>query len=301
MLPNDIVLTNGQLNEKRLFAREILYKGNNGRFVERFYLSSEESYIFKPLTNNAQIGKEVWVHEQILPHFPAVFPKIISNHVSDDPDLSWMILEDLGPLSHEYNKESLLAVVRSAAMWHSLPVEVFVDVPLIGMKPRIEEMAAEVLTNKEAFSKSLRPVLALLDRFIFSKKQVICHGDLHQGNFALAGGRIVVLDWEHTHLNLPYWDLYHAIDMPHPDFSKKMTHNLREAALDAYLAIGTVDRAAFKAEYYMFAAVFSMWMLLLIERDLRADAVKWSKDQLERQCAETMAGLEQLCECIIKS
>ncbi|GHH98033.1 phosphotransferase [Neobacillus kokaensis] len=302
-LPKEIVLEDGRLNEGLVCRREILYRGNNGRCVERFYLSSGESYIFKPLTNNAQFGKEVWVHEQILPHFPAVFPKIISYQIDRKPEQSWMILEDLGPLSHTFSKESLLAVVRSAAVWHSLPLEAFAGVPLTGMKPRIGEMVAEIQLGKIPFSERVEAIFPVLYQFPFSTKQVVCHGDLHQGNYALVDGRLAVLDWEHAHLNLPYWDLYHAIDMSHPDFSKKMTCELREEALNGYLdgVQRAVDRGQFKKEYYRFAAVFSMWMLILIERDLRVDAGKWPQEQLERQREETADVLEQLCECILKS
>ncbi|AZU64695.1 phosphotransferase [Neobacillus mesonae] len=304
-LPEGIVLGDGRLNDEMVCSREILYRGNNGRCVERFYLPSGESYIFKPLTNNAQFGKEVWAHEQVLPLVGAGFPKIISYRVSGEVDLCWLIFEDLGPLSHEFNKESLLAVVRSAVVWHSLPVASFADVPLSGMKLGVEEMRAEVLAGREKFSGVglLGPVWSRLESFIFSKKQVISHGDLHQGNYALVDGRLFVLDWEHAHLNLPYWDLYHVIDMAHPVFLKKMTRRLREEALDCYLdGVGAaVERAAFKKEYYLFAVVFSLWMLLLIEQDLQADEGKWSNEQLERQHDETIAGLEQLCECILKS
>ncbi|MCM3567095.1 aminoglycoside phosphotransferase family protein [Neobacillus mesonae] len=305
MLPDNIVLENGRLNEQLIAGKDILYKGNNGRLVERIYLFDGKSYIFKPLTNNAQLGKEIWVYEQLLPYFPAVFPKMISYRISENPDLSWMILEDLGPLSHAFSKDSTLAVVRLAAEWHSLPLERFVGVPLIGMKPRIEEMAAEVLANKDELVRYpfLQPVLAVLDQFQFSHVQVISHGDLHQGNFALTARGLVVLDWEHAHINLPYWDLYHALDLAHPDFPREITPSLREEALDAYLAQAerAEDRGLFKKKYYQFAAVFSMWMLLLIERDLKADEVKWTKVKLKRQQVEVLQGLEQLCDGILKS
>src|SRR4051812_7310168 len=95
-LPKNIVQANGTLNKRLIVKREILHKGMNGRFVERFYLTPTLSYIFKPLTNNRQLGKEVWVHEHILPLFPAIFPKIISYSISENTELNWMILEDLG-------------------------------------------------------------------------------------------------------------------------------------------------------------------------------------------------------------
>ena len=148
-LPNTIVQANGMLNEQLILKKEILYKGMNGRFVERFYLSPSQSYIFKPLTNDGQLGKEVWVHEHILLLFPGIYPKIISYSISERTELNWMILEDLGPLSHYFNEESVMAVIKWVAWWHSLPVEKLGDVPLTGLKPKIEEMVLEVWQKKD--------------------------------------------------------------------------------------------------------------------------------------------------------
>lgn len=50
------VNADGTLNDTLVRNREILYIGTNGRHVERFYVSTSESYIFKPLTNDDQEG-----------------------------------------------------------------------------------------------------------------------------------------------------------------------------------------------------------------------------------------------------
>lgn len=55
----NIVTVNGTLNDRYILRRENLYQGSNGRFVERFFIDETKSYIFKPLTNNTQLGKEV--------------------------------------------------------------------------------------------------------------------------------------------------------------------------------------------------------------------------------------------------
>ncbi len=298
-LPKDLVLENGTLNEKAILKKELLYQGMNGRYVERFYLSPEKSYIFKPLTNNEQLGREAWVHEQILPMFPAIFPKIIAYSESRNPDESWMILEDLGPLAHEFNLDNVLGVVKQAAWWHSLPLERLENLPPAGLKPRIEEITEEIFQRKEevlALLPYVKTILPLLERKEFSGKLVLSHGDLHIGNFAVVDGKIVVLDWEHTHLNLPYWDLYHVLDLSHPLFPKKVSSGLREQVLRYYLEQVDVVPEVFLEEYYLFSAVFSIWMILLIHKDLKADDRKWPRAQLERQLDETVSSLHQCAE-----
>ncbi|MFJ7725918.1 phosphotransferase family protein [Neobacillus sp. NPDC097160] len=304
-LPANMVHPDGTLNEELILKKEPLYQGMNGRFVERFYLPTKESYIFKPLTNNGQLGKEVWVHEQVLPLFPAIFPKILSYSINDEPVRNWMILEDLGQLSHDFNEDSALGAAKWAAWWHSLPIEKLGDVPRVGLKPQFKEIVTDICRRKDEFLRLLPSlgmernlvdmIYALLDRFVFSEKLVLTHGDLHSGNFAMAKGQLMILDWEHTHLNVPYWDLYHLIDMSHPLFPKKMTVSFRERILSSYLdqIEFEVDRDAFMKEYYLFAAVFSIWMILLIQKDLQGNGGKWSAVQLQAQLQETVASLRQ--------
>ncbi|QIZ05874.1 phosphotransferase [Priestia megaterium] len=311
VMPNNIVRANGKLNEEIILKKEILYKGMNGRFVERFYLTPSTSYIFKPLTNDGQLGKEVWVHEHILPIFPAIFPKIISYSISERTELNWMILEDLGPLSHEFHEESVLGVIKWVAWWHSLPIEELGSVPLTGLKPKIEQIVAEVCLKKDEFYRLL-PSLKIEEELIdaifsqinhlkFLEKKVLTHGDLHTGNFAIVGDELKILDWEHTHLNSPYWDLYHLIDMSHPLFPKKITSPLRDRILESYLNLVKfeIDRDCFFKEYYLFASVFSMWMILLIQKDLVENGGKWSVVQLNTQLEETVSSLQQCATALL--
>lgn len=310
-LPNTIVQANGMLNEQLILKKEILYKGMNGRFVERFYLSPSQSYIFKPLTNDGQLGKEVWVHEQILPRFPAIFPKIISYSISEQTELNWMILEDLGKLTHDFNEACVLAVIKWVAWWHSLPVEKLGDVPLTGLKPKIEEIVLEVCQKKEDIYRLMsslkivkEPIDAIFERLNhlnFLEKRVLTHGDLHAGNFAIVGNELKILDWEHTHINSPHWDLFHLIDMSHPLFPKMITRTLRGRLLESYLGQVKyeVDREAFLYEYYLFASVFSIWMILLIQKDLADNGGKWSVEQLNRQLEETVSSLRQCGEALL--
>jgi hypothetical protein len=303
MLPDGLVLADGSLNEQFILKRETLYQGMNGKFVERFYLSESESYIFKPLTNNDQLGKEAWINDHVLTLFPPFFPKIISYSKHDNPECSWMILEDLGPLSHEFTEAAVLGVIKWMAWWHSLPLQSFPSVPTAGLKPKLEQLISDIYRDKEKLFELLagmaldeglvERVYETLDSFIFSKSHVLSHGDLHVGNYAVVDGRIVILDWEHAHLNTPFWDLYHLLDMSHPIFPKNITSEFRAHALRSYLEQVNLelDAGAFFREYHLFSCVFSIWMILLISKDLAADSGKWSKAQLERQLSETVSSL----------
>lgn len=302
-LPKDLVLADGTLNDRLIFQREILYTGLNGRNVERIYLSPGESYIFKPLTNNEQVGREVSVYENILPLFPAIYPKLLSFSKNKNPEQSWMIFEDVGPLSHVFTEESVFGIVKWIAWWHALDVREIGSLATEGLKPSIEEIAADVQEKKDDLEpflklKGVQHLFDLLDSFIFSKSLVLSHGDLHIGNYAVSGDRVVVLDWEYAHLNTPFWDLYHAIDLSHPLYPKMVSTELREQALAIYLAEAgrEGDRTAFLFEYHLFAAVFSMWMMLLIQEDLRDSGGKWPVEQLERQLGETVSSLVQCAE-----
>lgn len=314
MLPKNIVGRNGSLNDKEILKREIIYEGMNGKNVERFYLSPTESYVFKPLTNNDQLGKELWVNEHLLPLFPKIYPKMVAYSANQNPDLYWMIFEDLGPLIHVFNEEVVLGVTKLIAWLHAFPIEGLVNVPLTGLKPRIEEIALVVSLKKQEFldllpllhveEKKIYPIYPLLEQMEFSKKVVLSHGDLHLGNFAVAKNKTIILDWEHTHLNTPFWDLFHVIDMSHPLFPKKVTSPFRNRILNYYLdqlkSNGTkVNGQAFLKEYYLFSSVFSIWMIFLIMKDLKENNRIWSKNQLQIQFKETVLSLIQCADSLM--
>lgn len=308
----NIVTGNGTLNDRYILRRENLYQGSNGRFVERFFIDETKSYIFKPLTNNTQLGKEVWIFENILAELPLKYPKILSSSVQNKLSNNWIILEDLGNITHTFDSAIALELTALMAKWHSLPAERFSNTELIGPKPAIEEMANHILQNKEKvftifrlhnISERLESILfSACTSKSFSAAKVLCHGDLHQGNFGYASGKTVVLDWEHCHLNIPNWDLFHLIDMSHPDFPKPDDHTLRNKILDCYCEetqISVPDRVKFKQEYYLFSAVFSVWMMLLIQSDLDNQSAKWTTEQLSRQLKETIRNLVECAEEII--
>ncbi|MBI0578214.1 phosphotransferase [Neobacillus cucumis] len=296
-----LVLSNGTLNSGKIYKSEKLYQGMNGKFVERFYLSPTESFIFKPLTNNEQLGKEVWVYKYVLPSFPEIYPKLLAHSVAPELDENWMIFEDLGSLRHDFREETVLEVVRLMGGWHSLSVEGMVGLPVTGLKPKMEDIVLE-LTEKKVLVQGLGmgEIFPLLDRVNFSKRLVLSHGDLHIGNIARAGEKVVVLDWEHTHLNVPYWDLYHLLDLAHPIFPKQVPHPFRELALKTYCEHAGIADDAFIREYYLFSAAFSIWMLLLIRSDLDSGQKKWPREQLEEQFEETLATLRDCIGALLK-
>ncbi|WP_286894035.1 phosphotransferase [Thermobacillus sp.] len=130
---------------------------------------------------------------------------------------------------------------------------------------------------------------------------VVSHGDFHRGNIAVSGGEIVILDWEHAHRNSPFWDLYNLFDLTHPVFCRQTSDALRQSALNAYIAsrrsLGWEEPPGFIRSYYEYAAVHSVWMLLLIQDDLKQDV--WEPSDLLKAQAETLASL--LSPCIYSS
>ncbi|MFC4811486.1 aminoglycoside phosphotransferase family protein [Paenibacillus sp. GCM10023250] len=350
---SDFKKPDGTLNEALVAGRETLYTGMNGQRVERLFLSTGERVIYKPLTNDSQLGREAWVYARVLPMLPPIYPKLLAfsgiampnaEHAGLDiaagaadsagyggagEDGGWCLFEDLGTLSHAFDADAAEALVPYIAQWHALPVDDLRDAPLLGPKPLIEALLADVLDREDALRAALSAALpegeALLERVLAPlrsggalhasppgwSRRVLSHGDLHLGNYALAEGGLKVLDWEHAHLNSPYWDLYHLIDLSHPVFPKTMDADVRGRLLDVYASEAArwgmpADGAAFKREYARFAAVFSLWMLLLIEKDLaalRRDAglpAKWSPEQLRRQRTETLASIAQ-CAALLES
>ncbi|MFM9276867.1 phosphotransferase family protein [Paenibacillus jiagnxiensis] len=304
------VLPDGTLDGQRIWKRETLYTGMNGRHVERFYVSPAESYIFKPLTNDGQEGKERWVYEHLLPSFPPIYPKLLEKSSTLDPDTSWMIFEDLGAMSHVYDDELALSVIPHMVWWHGQPTEALRQVSLQGPKPPIQDIAADIRARQaeaEAVLLSLgvpqltvRSLFDLLEHQRFTEADVLCHGDLHLGNYTRVNGRLIVLDWEHVHLNSRLWDLYHLIDMSHPLFPKRMSSQSRNRLLEAYIDQALQSGAVlhphdFKREYYLFAAVFSIWMLLLIWSDLEQGDATWPEEALRDQLRET---LDSLTQCV---
>ena len=203
----------------------------------------------------------------------------------------------------------MLGAAVHMAAWHALPVTEWNELPRVGQKPSIRTMLDEL----QMYRQSTDDLLSRLDMrlsldwdkistLILTAEEelptVLCHGDLHPGNMAEVDGRLVILDWEHAHLNTPLWDVVHLVDLSHPLFPRTVTSTLRERVIDVYLdkleRLGVqVERGSFRRWSGAYAMVFSLWMLRLIDGDLRSEECIWPKEQLRNQWHETAATLEQ--------
>lgn len=314
----EAVKADGTLDDNRIWRREPMYQGMNGRWVERFYTHPEHSYIFKPLTNGESVDREAWVNRNILAKLPEITaPKLLAVSLDGKGTRGWTIFEDLGPLRHSYRLEYAQAAARQLARLHAAPAEQWPGLTAQGPKPGIEVIAADVLRRRDEALAVLggqglpiqwldwEIVPAVRDGYGFNvRRQVLSHGDLHLGNYAVTKeGGVVLLDWEHTHRNLPYWDLYHLIDMSHPRFPKAMPVEDRVKLLETYMDEADKQgtpwaREVLVREYAWFAAIFSLWMLLLVESDLRRGGGVWTKEGLLRQREETAKGLTGCLELL---
>ncbi len=291
------------MNVPNAVRKETIYRGMNGRTVERVYMEGGGSRIVKPWDADS---REVWVYEHVLPALPPVYPGLIERWQDDNGERpsSWIAFEDLGELRHEYKEELALEVVRLAARWHALPASMLAGADLKGIKPAFPQLVADLrapaldmprLAARTGIDpEAVRQVYERLETETISPETVFSHGDLHVGNYAHAAGRLYIIDWEHAHLNSRYWDLYHVIDLSHPLYPRTAAPAWRERLLQAYLDEAAqfgaaLDRLRFRREYNLFAMAFSLWMVRLIESDRASGGGPWTLPQLERQAAETAA------------
>jgi hypothetical protein len=80
-----------------------------------------------------------------------------------------------------------------------------------------------------------------------------------------------------------------------------MTPGLRARVMKVYLdkleSLGVqVERDSFAKWYDAYAIIFSLWMLRLIDGDLRNPDCVWPQEQLRNQWHETATTLEQCME-----
>ncbi|CAG7629247.1 hypothetical protein PAESOLCIP111_03084 [Paenibacillus solanacearum] len=307
------VLPGGKLDDALILNKEAIYKGMNGKVIERFFIPAEQrtqSYIFKPLTNVETIGRERWAHTEIIPLVPQIrTPKILAQADHSDPDRYWAIMEDYGRLSHELSEEDLVLAAGVIPFWHQLSQQL-VPEHLTGNKPKLEQ-ALETVQGKWENVKCILQASGMDAKLITkfytainnapfgsSQETVVSQGDFHRGNIAIQNQGVVVLDWEHVHRNSPYWDLYNLIDMTHPVIRRRTTQAGRGAALRTYASRRTElgwmgSQSELEAGYYLYSAIYSAWMLLLIEAD-RSKGV-FRVDDLQEAEKET---LTSFAECM---
>lgn len=294
------------------WREETIYTAIDGGIVARIVGEDGRSYIRKPVSPNS---RELWIYENLLSLLPPIYPRMLDNPllkggmIEENP--SWLWFEDIGHLTHDYNFATAHAVVQSVARWHSMGMENANGIKLHGLKPSYREMASDLVLERVHYTalasrydivpSKLDELYSDIERMRLSDELVFSHGDLHVGNYTFANERLYVLDWEHAHFSSRHWDLFHLIDLTHPLYPRKEALQWRDALLQAYLTetdkLGIrLERQAFLAEYKLFSAVFSLWMLSLIHSDLTKPDGIWTHAQFRRQAEETTIIIHQLLQ-----
>ncbi|MFC5530218.1 phosphotransferase family protein [Cohnella yongneupensis] len=281
------------------WLEESVYVAMDGRNVSRIRAPDGRRFIRKPVPADSA---ERWIYENVLSGLPVHYPRLLESPVAGGEAVESLWFEDLGALTHNYDLSLALRVVRYVAYWHNYATEPGRLASLCGLKPTYDQMANEVLAmqrlltgmaDKHGIDRSrLARFYREIEETRLTDAPVLSHGDLHVGNYACVNGQTYVLDWEHAHLNVRYWDLFHLIDLTHPLYPRSVSPEWRETLLRAYYdeseRLGLpVDRITFELEYRLFAGVFSLWMLGLIEQDLLNPDCVWPKSRLQTQASET--------------
>lgn len=306
ILFDQMVLQDGTLDSSKLASRETLYVGRNGKAVERFVVEHDDhpSFIFKPLTNLETIGREMWVYEHLLPHIPARFPNLLAQANHRDADRFWAIYEDLGPLQHRFDRDTLVKAAEAIPSWHQLPLDCL-PADFTGHTPKVDKVLNEVREQSELWQSILEQLSVpafLIDRAARIVYQVddglqsectVSHGDYHPLNLSVRNDEITILDWEYVHLNSMYWDLYNLLDITSPSYRRpEVNASIRNEVLQVYYArrlqLGWSSRFnTFQKNYYRYALIHSLWIMTLIDKDLKAG--KLDRDALHKQQQETLA------------
>ncbi|UUZ81576.1 phosphotransferase [Paenibacillus sp. P26] len=134
-----------------------------------------------------------------------------------------------------------------------------------------------------------------------ASETVISHGDLYPLNVVSREGELIILDWEYIHLNSVYWDLYNLIDITSPSYRRNVVgRENRAAILGDYRSeresLGKRVSADFVRGYHYYCAVYSMWILLLIESDMKSR--RFAEGALAEQRAETFQILQEMLDVL---
>lgn len=285
--------------------REVLYVGRNGQKVERFRVKMDDkmtSYIYKPLTNNPSMGKELWVQENISFRIPNVHvPRITYYSGAKEPENYWMVFEDLGELEHSFNADIMKKTSELMPYWHLLPTSL-VPSEFEGHTPRIKEIQGFILSKpaqmRELFIRNgfsndhidyvYREIL-LKDHL--ENETVISHGDLYPLNIAEVKEKLFIFDWEYIHKNSVFWDLYTLMDITSPQYRRPVLNQAsRLDILARYISVRTSlqspTKANFISDYHTYSALHAIWLLLLIDQDIAQK--RYEKSALLQQHKETL-------------
>ncbi|MFD1677612.1 phosphotransferase family protein [Alicyclobacillus fodiniaquatilis] len=308
---HQIVSDQGQLCGDKIIKRTRLYQGRTGRHVERFVIETAAgpaSFVFKPSSYPETVGRELWLQQHFLPFVKNVqYPRILATSSGGDVETYWAIYEDAGEISHQFTADDYIAAAKLIPCWHSISVE---GLPRAfahwqGRDPAV--IARGILANWQKATGILAVLHLSLDKVNQLRtwveaigcddmqEKVPSHADYHIGNIGISHHRLIVLDWENAHVDSVYCDLYSLLDKTHPHFRKAPLDNeVRLRALDAYVRKrrelgwqGPPDD--FVLNYFRYAVVHSIWMLLLICDDL--DRGLWNRAHLTLQKEETYGAL----------
>lgn len=309
---SSLVDEQGCFHDGAVISRKSIYKGRNGKYVERVVVrvdGKEIRAIFKPLTNEGSIGKEVWAYRHLLPLMPSIrYPKLLAAAEHHDPDRYWLLYEDLGELRHSFDVSVLAAAAEYIPLWHTMPPE-RVPAEVGGHTPKLTEGVQQMLLGEDrsAFIRLLsglevpgESIDYLLEVHLkrepesFTRETVVSHGDLNPLNIAADEDGLIFLDWEYVHRNSVFWDLYNLMDITSPAYRRPvLERGPRRSILQAYVSgrerqgKRIADEAGFIRDYHSYCLTYSAWLLLLIDRDLRSG--RFEREALQRQQEETAA------------
>ncbi|KRE98422.1 hypothetical protein ASG89_05280 [Paenibacillus sp. Soil766] len=299
-----VFLESGKIRDGIPHTREVIYVGRNGQKVERIQVSEDHtmtSFIYKPLTNYPNKGKEVWLQENLNFRIPEVhIPKILYYSRALEPEDEWMVFEDLGELKHNFSSDIMLKTSEFMPYWHLMPTSLLPE-DFEGHTPRMKDIQS-IIMAKDVQLRQLFNRLGFPDDHItyfyeeilrqdqFENEIVISHGDLYPLNIAEVNNKIFIFDWEYVHTNSVFWDLYTLMDITSPQYSRfVISQESRLAILARYISVReslqSPTRGNFINDYHKYSALYSVWLLLLIEEDLTQD--KFEKSALIRQYKET--------------
>ncbi|MDR6549197.1 phosphotransferase [Paenibacillus qinlingensis] len=300
-----IFLESGRVRDDIPHEREVIYVGRNGQKVERIQVEIEGamiSFIFKPLTNYPNKGKELWVQEHISYRIPEVrIPRIMYSAQAIEPEKEWMVFEDLGELEHSFRADMLIKTSELMPYWHRLPTSLLPQA-FEGHSPKLTEIQRFIQVKGEQIKQLwLRHgfqdehmtyfLAVILPYEHLESETVISHGDLYPLNLTEVNNQSYILDWEYIHINSVFWDLYNLMDITSPQYSRLVIQQeSRLDILERYMAVRSrlhfPTKEGFIRDYHSFSALYSMWLLLLIEDDIAQG--KFEETALKRQYNETL-------------
>ena len=285
--------------------REVIYVGRNGQKVERIGVkmgNQMTSFIYKPLTNNPSMGKELWVQENISFRIPKVHvPRIAYYSRAKEPENYWMVFEDLGELEHNFSADIMKKTSELMPYWHLLPT-FLVPNEFEGHTPRFKEIQGFILSKTAQMRELLihngfsndhidyvyREIL-LSDHL--ENETVISHGDLYPLNIAEVNEKLFIFDWEYIHKNSVFWDLYTLMDITSPQYRRPILNqasrlDILARYISVRMSLQSPTKANFVCDYHTYSALHSIWLLLLIEQDIAQE--RFEKSALLQQQKETL-------------